>query len=139
MSRVVRETAALPCHSWHEFSSEARTSSLAGQLACVVHVLHRTLFVLQQRHKPYQSTCSLTRLSAQTDSMLMCSGGSKHRDLMLATLSPCGVLNISPAALWPAGSLLGLCILAFTWMWSGMSTQVGAAVAIALPVSTWPL
>lgn len=36
-----------------------------------------------------------------------------------------------------AGSLLGLCILAFTWVWSGLSTQVGAAVAIALPVSTW--
>jgi hypothetical protein len=35
-----------------------------------------------------------------------------------------------------AGSLLGLCILAFTWVWSGLSTQVGAAVAIALPVST---
>lgn len=36
------------------------------------------------------------------------------------------------------GSLLGLCILAFTWMWSGLSTQVGAAVAIALPlVSLW--
>eukprot|EP00882_Tetradesmus_deserticola_P002963 GHRQ01003147.1.p1 GENE.GHRQ01003147.1~~GHRQ01003147.1.p1 ORF type:complete len:229 (+),score=58.55 GHRQ01003147.1:158-844(+) len=36
------------------------------------------------------------------------------------------------------GSILGLCILAFSWMWSGISLQVGAAVAIALPlVSLW--
>jgi hypothetical protein len=33
-----------------------------------------------------------------------------------------------------AGSILGLCILAFSWAWSGISLQVGAAVAIALPV-----
>jgi hypothetical protein len=35
----------------------------------------------------------------------------------------------------PPGAVLGLAILAFSCTWSGISTQVGAAVAIALPVS----
>eukprot|EP00879_Flechtneria_rotunda_P009902 GHRR01010355.1.p1 GENE.GHRR01010355.1~~GHRR01010355.1.p1 ORF type:complete len:220 (+),score=53.57 GHRR01010355.1:778-1437(+) len=36
------------------------------------------------------------------------------------------------------GAVLGLCILAFSWVWSGISLQVGAAVSIALPlVSLW--
>ncbi|KIY92538.1 magnesium transporter [Monoraphidium neglectum] len=36
------------------------------------------------------------------------------------------------------GAILGLAILGFSCVWSGISTQVGATVAIALPlVSAW--
>lgn len=36
------------------------------------------------------------------------------------------------------GSILGLCVLGFSFVWSGISTQVGATVAMALPlVSLW--
>jgi hypothetical protein len=52
------------------------------------------------------------------------------------TLKANNPLSCECLQLPPAGSILGLCILAFSWVWSGISLQVGAAVAIALPVRT---
>jgi hypothetical protein len=57
-------------------------------------------------------------------------GGRLHVPLTLGVL--CCVCAAVVRVCRRAGSLLGLCILAFTYMWSGLSTQVGAAVAIAL-------
>lgn len=54
-----------------------------------------------------------------------------NRDIPRVVLKEAGAGCLS-------GAVLGLCILAFSCSWSGISTQVGAAVAIALPlVSLW--
>jgi Mg/Co/Ni transporter MgtE len=54
-----------------------------------------------------------------------------HTPAYLNTLHALLLLSSSTNSI---GAVLGLCILAFSWVWSGISLEVGAAVAIALPV-----
>lgn len=70
-----------------------------------------------------------------------CSSQPPLAGVHLVLACSCKQANVAAAAhmrglVLPAGSVLGLCILAFSWVWTGISIQVGAAVAIALPVSS---
>ncbi len=58
-----------------------------------------------------------------------------HGQLMQLVLQEFDAPPAACRCLLHAGALLGLVILAFSYVWSGISVEVGAVVAISLPVS----
>lgn len=76
----------------------------------------------------------LEKRATRTRSWQRPGGRPGRREACVPVIQICSEWGARPKTV---GAVLGLVILGFSCIWSGISTQVGATVAISLPVRGW--